>query len=356
MKSAKKRLSNQNTASSFLRARREKSRLIADDDNDSDVEIIEMPSVVVQLDDSLDSFPADIKKKPVTNTDNARSSPINTESVPKHETEEIKTSPVETLDLPKSDTIVSKDENDLDQQNQEICVIQQMAIDLNVSLNGIEKECDQNDTLKPVESDQPPVDFDVTLTELPETEVSSNGIGTYADVLKSAEKPLPSSTIISAKPSSSEILFFEDHEGSFNDTNIPAIPLYETISDDSFICDKTLTPVKPQRAQKLARQITKHKIQPTRDDDDVEIIFDSPNMPSPLPKRRRTIVNTDLDDSVVFVSESLSTAPAVRANINYININSSKFTKNKPNKLKTTQNKRLMQQRLKHQPPAKRIV
>lgn len=326
---------------------------------------METPTVVVHLDDSMDSFSTDNNKKTCIETVENILKPLDDVSaaVPENSiaAAEIIAEPATDQDAVgnASDSVDKIELPTKDIAETEACYhIQNMAIELNVSLTEIENDGDANDTLKAVDLDQSAVDFDATLTESKDPAEPTESKTSYADILKTSE-PKPSTSIDTPKPPASAILFFEDHEGSFSESSAPPVPLYDTISDDSFICDKTITPARNPPSSKLLRKIANKHKPPSEedDDDDVEIIFDSPNMPSPLPKRRRTNVSTtDLDDSVVFVSESLSTAPAIRSNVNYIAINNAKYLKNKAINTQTKLKKKRLMQALKHTPVKRTIA
>lgn len=355
-------MSINHTLVSFLAARKEE--LASSEDDDSDVEIVEMPTVIVHLDDSMDSFAADNKpdvtiksaEKFSTSTNDASSEMQESKEIAVAVSEDNVVIPAEkdVGDTNKADSTNEAIENKLPETS---CEIKQIAHDLNIFLNEMDNENDANETLKAVDLDTQDVDLDITLTETNDPPGSSKS--SYADVVKTAEPqqciPNETVTITVAKPSSPPTLFFEDHEGSFSQSNVPSIPLYDVISDDSFICDQT--PAKHKKPSKPSKKNGKQKIKqtlPKDADDDVEIIFDSPNMPSP--KRRHRNLSSNLDDSVVFVSESLSTAPpSIRANVNYISINHAQSVKEKISKIQSQLKKKRLMQRLKKS-PVKNIV
>lgn len=337
------------------------------------MEIIEIPTLVVQLDDSLDSFGVETTV-PISNNVDEALTKENTSAVvdPVEENQanvkDIINGSVD-IDINVASDAKASDNHNIIDHAEPICEMQQIAKELNICINDIGKQCDVNETPKTAEPDQSVTDLDNTLTDSPLNIEPVLSAVTYAEVLTTtADHPSTSTSVGNSNetdtPPQSNPMFFVDHEGSFNASNTPSIPIYDTISDDSYICDKTLTPVKHQKAPlrnakskkaPINANISKASPPEIVSDDDVEIIFDSPNMPSPLPKRKRPNVSEDLDDSVVFVSESLSSQPAVRANVNYIKINDVNGIKDKVKRANSLKKSRLLQ-RLKQQPPVKKIV
>lgn len=92
-------------------------------------------------------------------------------------------------------------------------------------------------------------------------------------------------------------LFFKDRRGA-TENEVRHVPLYDSISSEDSFFDKTLTPTSGRQSKRSM---------PTIDLSD-SISIDNQIMPSPSVKRKRK----KLDDSVVFVSESiLSTSEAL---------------------------------------------
>lgn len=329
-KRSRKRWSNLNSPATQERlyqkftaasAKNNNIRVSDDSDSDSDVEIIESePNVVVVVDDEQDQEPVE---------ENAAASEVTDAEQPSSAATEERASIEGPSEPAQNPTVEEKEEGELDDTSETITnsileITDSSLPDISPPGTGddVEKEsCAQtkppnetpsatkssNETATP--SDLTPLNVPAASSlctpnnesepepEPPGTSTPIKLFPSYAAVLKHT----PTTSSSSPPP-----LFFDDKHGSIDHDIVSQVPLYDPISDDSFICDKTLTPHRSTpkaRAQPLKRtaRLVQRPIATSQP-------IDLDNLPPAKVSRKRQSQAAGLDDSVIFVSETISSS------------------------------------------------
>lgn len=337
------------------------------DDTDSDVEIIESKQTIVVLEDDDDDDGGNECETGVENKSNVNESSSTSQM---KDTEDI-------LSTAANDIVSS--ENTPENANEIVS-----TVNLNdTSVTVMNSTLESAETTLTEEHDQPSVPASVleqllphktTTSAIPTKSVASNddepqnsGADDSRVTLTRTPEPQPNqrsnsststTTPIQMFPSyaavlkhtptsmSSPPLFFDDKHGSIDHDIISQVPLYDSISDDSFIWDKTLTPQRNTPKSRFNYDKTVELYPPgTSPQEPIDLVGSPPTTSTvcKASRKRKLADSTDLDDSVIFVSETISNDMPKQSANSFITLNNQRcnrpMNRGGPSKLKHLQGK-----------------
>lgn len=349
----------------FMASSKDNIQICDTDDTDSDVEIIESKQTIVVLEDDDDDDGGNEREADVEKAGNESSSTshmkdtediistaaneiVSSENTPENTNEIVSTVNLNDTSVTVMNSTLESAETTLTEEHDPPSVpasvlepfLPHKTTTTAIPTNAVASNDDEPQNSGAAESR-------VTLTRTPEPQQtqqsnSSTSITTpiqmfpsYAAVLKHTP------TSMSSPP-----LFFDDKHGSIDHDIISQVPLYDSISDDSFIWDQTLTPQRNTPKSRFNYDKTVEPYPPgTSPQEPIDLVGSPPTTSTvcKASRKRKLADSTDLDDSVIFVSETISNDMPKQTANSFITLNNQRYNRptnrGGPSKLKPLQGK-----------------